>query len=111
MVWGRNACGPHDGRGLHATVHAETILTLQECINAPPTGLGAATQRVLAEAYIDVDGTIAGTDGECKGGIGLSYQGIWGYHPLVVSLPTPRSALSDQPSGNAVSHEERRRLD
>jgi len=54
-----------------------------------------------------VDGTIAGTAGECKGGIGLSYQGIWGYHPLVVSLANTKEVLYliNRP-GNAVSHED-----
>lgn len=84
----------------------ESILTLQECFNR-------TRQRVweqqpagfLAEAYIDVDGTIAGTGGECKGGMGLSYQGIWGYHPLVVSLANTKEVLYlvNRP-GNAVSH-------
>jgi hypothetical protein len=33
-------------------------------------------------ALIDVDGTIAPTIGKCKGGMDISYTGIWGYHPL-----------------------------
>lgn len=37
-------------------------------------------------AKIDADGTIVETHGECKQGMGLSYNGIWGYHPLLVSL-------------------------
>lgn len=31
----------------------------------------------LAEAILDVDGTVAGTLGECKGGMSLAYNGIW----------------------------------
>jgi len=37
-------------------------------------------------ARIDVDGSIVPTTGECKQGMDLSFKGIWGYHPLLVSL-------------------------
>ena len=56
-------------------------------------------------ALIDVDGTIAPTNGECKEGIDLSYKGEWGYAPLIVSLANTQEALlcKNRP-GNAVSH-------
>ncbi|KKL94739.1 hypothetical protein LCGC14_1861650 [marine sediment metagenome] len=38
------------------------------------------------EAIIEADGTIAPTTGQCKDGMDISYNGTWGYHPLVVSL-------------------------
>ena len=86
----------------------EDITQLQECINR-------ARQRVwqqqpegfLAEAFIDVDGTIAGTCGECKGGMALSYKGIWGYGPLVVSLANTREVLYlvNRPA-NVASHQD-----
>ncbi len=72
----------------------EDLLTLQECINR-------TRQRVwqqqpagfLAEAFIDVDGTIAETLGECKAGLALSYKGIWGYAPLVLTLANTKEVL------------------
>jgi hypothetical protein len=51
----------------------------------------STTQREVA--YLDVDGVIAETTGECKDGMDLSYNGIWGYHPLLVSLANTREVL------------------
>ena len=58
------------------------------------------------EALIDIDGTIAPTFGQCKGGMALSYKGIWGYAPLVISLANTSEVLYliNRP-GNVVSHE------
>lgn len=60
----------------------------------------------LKEAIIDIDGTIAPTLGKCKGGMDISYKGIWGYTPLLVSLSNTKEPLYlvNRP-GNAVSHE------
>src|SRR5262249_46456992 len=61
----------------------------------------------LAEAFIDVDGTMAGTYGKCKGGMALSYNGVWGYQPLVVSLANTKEVLYvlNRP-GNVTSHQD-----
>jgi hypothetical protein len=86
----------------------EDILTLQECINRTRERVWVQQpDGFLSEAFIDVDGLIAGSGGECKGGIGLSYKGIWGYHPLVVSLANTQEVLYlvNRP-GNASSQQD-----
>jgi hypothetical protein len=58
------------------------------------------------EARVDMDGTLVPTGGECKQGMDISYQGTWGYHPLVVSLANTGEVLSIvNRSGNRPSHE------
>ena len=58
------------------------------------------------EAIIEADGTMAPTFGECKQGMDISYNGQWGYHPLVVSLAnTGEPLFLDHRSGNQPSHE------
>jgi len=68
------------------------------------SGKQAAGQACFTEAVLDVDGTIAQTTGECKEGMGLSYKGIWGYGPLLISLANTREPLFlvNRP-GNAAS--------
>lgn len=82
------------------------ILAMQDCFNRARLKVWKAQpEGFLKEAFIDVDGTIAGTLGECKAGIGLSYKGIWGYAPLIVSLANTKEELYlvNRP-GNAASH-------
>jgi hypothetical protein len=60
----------------------------------------------FAQATIDMDGTLVATTGECKQGMGLSYNGVWSYHTLVVSLAETGEVLRIvNRSGNRPSHE------
>ncbi|WP_315850033.1 IS1380 family transposase [Rhodopirellula sallentina] len=58
-------------------------------------------------ATIEADGTMVETAGEKKEGIGISYKGQWGYHPLVVTLAETQELLyiHNRP-GNRVSEED-----
>jgi hypothetical protein len=56
---------------------------------------------------LDADGFLAATDGQKKGGIGLSYKGLWGYHPLLISLANTKEVLFlVNRSGNRPSYEQ-----
>jgi len=57
-------------------------------------------------ATVDADGTLVETTGECKAGMSLSYKGIWGYHPLLITLANTGEVLRlvNRP-GNRPSHE------
>lgn len=47
----------------------------------------------FGEAIIDMDGHVLETTGSCKEGMDISYNGKWGYHPLVVSLANTQEVL------------------
>lgn len=63
-------------------------------------------ESFFEEAVIDMDGTVVETAAEKMQGIDITYNGIWGYHPLVVSLANTNEVLSlVNRSGNRPSHE------
>jgi hypothetical protein len=86
----------------------EDVLALMEAVNATrvPIWKKRLGREERREAVLDVDGTLAPTEGECKGGMGLSYNGVWGYHPLIVSLANTLEPLylANRP-GNRPSHD------
>lgn len=59
-------------------------------------------------ARIDVDSTIVATQGECKQGMDLAYNGQWGYHPIIVTLANTKEPLfivnrpGNRPSGEGA---------
>jgi hypothetical protein len=71
-----------------------SLLALQEAINDTRRKVWAKQSRSFRqEAIIDADGTIAKTDGECKGGMDIAYNGDWGYAPLILSLANTNEVL------------------
>jgi hypothetical protein len=58
------------------------------------------------QARIDFDGSLVSTNGECKQGMDIAYNGVWGYHPLLMSLANTGEVLRlVNRSGNRPSHE------
>jgi hypothetical protein len=70
------------------------IEALQAAINETRVRVWRAQPAAFFdEAIIDADGTLAETTGQCKQGMDIAYTGVWGYHPLVVSLAQTQEPL------------------
>ena len=70
------------------------IEALQAAINETRVRVWRAQPAAFFdEAIIDADGTLAETTGQCKEGMDIAYTGVWGYHPLVVSLAKTQEPL------------------
>ncbi len=85
---------------------SEDIETLMDCINTSRRLVWGSGKERMGEALIDIDGTIARTLGKCKKGMEISYNGIWGYAPLIISLANTKEVLYivNRP-GNEPSHQ------
>jgi hypothetical protein len=83
-----------------------SIETFMDVVNACRVEIWRHQRRVFRDrATIDLDGTMAPTQGEKKRGMGISHNGIWGYCPLVVTLANSGEPLYvvNRP-GNMPSH-------
>ncbi len=108
-----NAVGAHPdsrsydrGRFLSAVQYARHVVSPESDQSRSAASLEPASAEFFAQATIEADGTMVETAGEKKAGIGINYQGRWGYHPLVVTLAETKEVLylSNRP-GNRPSHE------
>jgi hypothetical protein len=87
---------------------ASDVVTLMDTINQSRLRVWAQQPpEFFDNAIIEADGAMVATDAECKQGVDIAYNGVWGYHPLLISL-----AITAEPlylvnrSGNRPSHEQ-----
>lgn len=85
----------------------QDVESLQDGLNQVRLGVWRQQPAAFFEqAVLDVDGALAPTDGACKQGMDVAYDGTWGYHPLIVSLANTAEPLYlAYRSGNRPSHE------
>lgn len=85
-----------------------SIGALMDAINEVRLGVWKrqGEEFTVRTAIIDADGTTVPTEGECKAGMDISYDGVWGYGALIVSLANTAEPLYISNRGaNRPSHE------
>lgn len=107
MLGARRLPGPSTAGDFLRRFQAEDVEELQALVNEIRVEVWKKQPKTFRrQAVIDADGTVAGTTGEKKFGMGLNYhKKIWGYHPLLVSLANTQEPLFlvNRP-GNVPSH-------
>src|SRR6267378_2631089 len=94
MRWAQRIPDPTTAGDFCRRFDEGTIEALQTAINETRLRVWRSQPAAFfAEAIIDADGTLAETTGECKAGMDIAYNGVWGYHPLVVSLANTQEPL------------------
>ena len=83
------------------------VLTLMDAINEARLRVWEQQPpEFFDEAIIEADGSIVPSDAECKQGMDFTYDGQYGYHPLVISLANTAEPLYLlNRSGNRPSQE------
>jgi Transposase DDE domain group 1 len=84
------------------------ISALQDAINEARLVVWQRQSSPFTEAVakIDADGSLVPTDGECKEGMDIAYNGVWGYHALLVTLAnTAEPLFIANRTGSRPSHE------
>lgn len=105
------------GDFLRRFIDEEQLVSLMEAINDVREKAWKQASRhdahLLDHATLDIDGTICPTLGECKEGMDISYKGIWGYAPLIVSLAETREPLYivNRPGNTPSSQDSARWID
>jgi len=89
-------------------VSDEQIVRMMDAINEVRLSVWKQQPaEFFRKAVLHADGTIAPTYGECKHGMDMSYKGLWGYHPLLISLANTKEPLYlVNRSGNRPSAEQ-----
>jgi hypothetical protein len=86
----------------------EDVEALQRVVNEVRVDVWKRNGSLFSEpARIDADATLVPTLGECKQGMDITFKGVWGYAPLLVSLANTGEVLFIcNRSGSRPSHED-----